>query len=660
MSHTRKRSIALLHECEVSIPSFTYRDGQGQVVFYQVRFCRTVQDRVITDVVFRRYSEFLALHTVLRQNFPQESLPTVPGKKLFGNLDASFVSTRQSELEQFIKALVGHKNEEVWRSEALVSFMPVSYGRCVHRTAGWIKFQATEAARFAKKPMYIFLSPVLKQLRLCYGGVVTGSGAFSREMTVPLDHIISISRAQSNHTRCDIAFHYLPSDSEEWPSDHASTASASTAASTSTSTSTSTSSSTSSPSPLASNAAGCRATLNSVDEEAKGPPEQVDSSQFEAMTVVEDHGSVLEQTRSRSVGKSFAAPSDFVDKLGPAKGYVVDEEADAQVRGRSHTEMPSISSVAVKRKSEIHSRQASSGMTRKIYKTTYEFLGVDDRERFYRTVQDAIGSSTSAAEPHLKHGGSHSNANSGGNGSSSGSSSPLDDHPRLRVFCTTWNMARLPPNQSFSEWLPRPNGSTHYDLIVVGVQECSLSIGTLSDQVMEAVGPSYIVSGKKALWEIKLIVLSHVSLPSQGLALMNVEADSVPTGIMGLLGNKGGVGVSCHIGHHSLCFVNCHLAPKQEQFDNRNRMFHEICNSLKIGDPQLDFVRKFDTMLWMGDLNYRVDMPLTPILVIIERERYEKMFKYDQYRKAQEQNLAFVGFEEVRFLFLPLPPFSLS
>jgi len=57
-------------------------------------------------IVTRRYSEFRELHRQLAQLLDRALLPAMPGKRLFGNLTASFVAQRQAELKSYLDAVM--------------------------------------------------------------------------------------------------------------------------------------------------------------------------------------------------------------------------------------------------------------------------------------------------------------------------------------------------------------------------------------------------------------------------------------------------------------------------------------------------------------------------------------------------------------------------
>ena len=60
----------------------------------------------------------------------------------------------------------------------------------------------------------------------------------------------------------------------------------------------------------------------------------------------------------------------------------------------------------------------------------------------------------------------------------------------------------------------------------------------------------------------------------EGLArfVSGVESESVATGLIGMMGNKGGVAVRFILNHSSYCFVNSHFAANIDEVEKRNQV----------------------------------------------------------------------------------------
>ena len=156
-------------------------------------------------------------------------------------------------------------------------------------------------------------------------------------------------------------------------------------------------------------------------------------------------------------------------------------------------------------------------------------------------------------------------------------------------------------------------------------------------------------------------LVSSVSFPSPAAArraelqfyVTEVEVANVSTGVGGIAGNKGGVGVSLQLGETTMCFVCCHLAAHQEHVPQRNADFREISKSMALGFKELDLSNQFDILFWMGDVNYRIDMDKPTVLDLIAAGDFETLLAADQLGIERSHGNAFAGFSEGDIAFPP-------
>ncbi|KAI2802080.1 hypothetical protein BLOT_010272 [Blomia tropicalis] len=137
--------------------------------------------------------------------------------------------------------------------------------------------------------------------------------------------------------------------------------------------------------------------------------------------------------------------------------------------------------------------------------------------------------------------------------------------------------------------------------------------------------------------------------------IKNVDTAHVGTGILGKMGNKGGVAVRFDYHHTSVCFVNCHLAAHVEQYERRNQDYREINSRLQfINFNKPKRIEDHDQIYWFGDLNYRV-MSLTTehISTLLEYGQHSTIFVNDQLKRQRELRQCFVGYHEGEIKFAP-------
>jgi len=145
-------------------------------------------------------------------------------------------------------------------------------------------------------------------------------------------------------------------------------------------------------------------------------------------------------------------------------------------------------------------------------------------------------------------------------------------------------------------------------------------------------------------------------------------------GLGGVGGNKGGVCVVLSIGDSTVCFMNSHLAAHQSNTPLRIKhakaitysIFHHQTPSKKASNShihnnsyfQQDMVNTADFTFWLGDLNYRIDLPREETFKQIEQKNWKKLMEHDQLKNEIKKNTTFIGFEEPDLTFPPTYKFE--
>jgi len=230
-------------------------------------------------------------------------------------------------------------------------------------------------------------------------------------------------------------------------------------------------------------------------------------------------------------------------------------------------------------------------------------------------------------------------------------------------FAGTWNCGGTSPSASLVPWLQTVHSP---ELVVLGLQEiCKLTASNmlgneertqqwttfLISEVQAAYSLQYRVIDVKALVGLLLVTLVCEDL-KELINPKSISNCSVKLGCHGTVGNKGAVGISFSLGDTSICIVNCHLAPFKDYFQERNDHIHRILEKLKF--PPNTGVYEHDLVLWLGDLNYRLDnLPAERIAALITNQAYTELSHYDQLLFARDQQLALLEFQEAPLAFQP-------
>ncbi|KAG8003514.1 Phosphatidylinositol 3 [Nibea albiflora] len=239
----------------------------------------------------------------------------------------------------------------------------------------------------------------------------------------------------------------------------------------------------------------------------------------------------------------------------------------------------------------------------------------------------------------------------------------------ITVFLGTWNMGNAGPPHNIDSWFQckgqgktRDDSADHipHDFYVIGTQEDPLGEREWADTVKSVLRKITNISFKQVaihtLWNIRIVVLAK---PEHENRISHVFSDSVKTGIANTLGNKGAVGVSFMFNGTSFGFVNSHLTSGSEKKLRRNQNYMSIVRFLNLGDKKLnpfDITHQFTHLFWLGDLNYRVELPSTEaenIVTKIKQQQYHELLSKDQLSMEMNDGKVFLHFDEEEITFAP-------
>ncbi|SCV67135.1 BQ2448_5781 [Microbotryum intermedium] len=265
---------------------------------------------------------------------------------------------------------------------------------------------------------------------------------------------------------------------------------------------------------------------------------------------------------------------------------------------------------------------------------------------------------------------------------------------KRRIFCSTYNINdKMPkPDEDLSPWL---GDVANAELLVIGFQEFDLSTEALwrytstkedawRTELMKGLGEQakdYVKICSRQLVGVLLIILARKNCSRY---VSQISASHLATGIMGLVANKGAVSIRFKYKDTWLTFVNSHLAAFAGQVLARNQMVKDTEKFLVFTEgttvrglpvdpwtpnlrPEVEKTSAATTMvfdshhlIWMGDLNYRIDLPRADVLRMTEAKEWDMLLRFDQLKIQQKHKLAFADFVEAPITFPPTFKFDVG
>ncbi|KAL8287480.1 hypothetical protein RQP46_003338 [Phenoliferia psychrophenolica] len=205
----------------------------------------------------------------------------------------------------------------------------------------------------------------------------------------------------------------------------------------------------------------------------------------------------------------------------------------------------------------------------------------------------------------------------------------------IKVFVGTFNVNDQLPSGDLSSWLVDSEGA---ELLVFGFQEFDLTTEAMvrytpfrEDQwrlaIESALGdraPLYEKLHSRQL--VGALIIIYV-LKSSSHHVTCVSSNSLATGILGLMANKGACAIRLRYKDSTLTFVNSHLAAFTNQTEKRNQ-------------------------------EYRVELPRSDVLRMVEKAEWDLLLRFDQLKIQKQHGLAWTDFEESPITFPPTYKFD--
>ncbi|GAA5911997.1 hypothetical protein JCM8208_006453 [Rhodotorula glutinis] len=275
------------------------------------------------------------------------------------------------------------------------------------------------------------------------------------------------------------------------------------------------------------------------------------------------------------------------------------------------------------------------------------------------------------------------------------------ERDEIRVWTGTFNVNDKQPKGGAPDVQAWVDGCDGAELLVFSFQELDLSTEAMLrytpyredvwrkalEEALALRFPNFAYSKLHSRQLVGALILVYVRDDVRE-HVSDVSSASLATGLGGFLANKGAVGIRLRYRDAPLTFVNSHLAAFVHNTAQRNAQFRDTAEQLvfpygssaaaaaaaarnaeawtpnlkpeavKIGEGWS--VWESEVLVWLGDLNYRLDLPRADVDRMIANKEYDLLLGFDQLRVQQEHDLAFEGFAEAPISFPPTFKFDVG
>lgn len=242
----------------------------------------------------------------------------------------------------------------------------------------------------------------------------------------------------------------------------------------------------------------------------------------------------------------------------------------------------------------------------------------------------------------------------------------------IRLFALTFNVNATTYKGDIKDWFFPPNKEpVAYDLVFVGIQEIieltarkMVNVDSENRKTWEnhikwhlnqfsAKDINYISIWTGQLGGLSLFLFAKKSEVSK---ISQVESGFKKTGFRGVSANKGGIAVRLNYESTELCFVTSHLAAGLANSVERHHDYKVISKGVKFSRNKR--IKDHDVVIWLGDLNYRINLSNEQAKYLIEQNQFSKLFEYDQLNLEMANGETFPFFDEQEIKFAPTYKFD--
>lgn len=242
----------------------------------------------------------------------------------------------------------------------------------------------------------------------------------------------------------------------------------------------------------------------------------------------------------------------------------------------------------------------------------------------------------------------------------------------ITIFAVTFNVSGVACPDDLTDLLfpAEIEKNTFHDIYCIGLEEAvDLTPGkmintdatvktawakTLLNTLNRSQVEQYALLGMQQLGGVIMLLFTKSQQLSQ---IKSIQYSFHKLGFGGIAANKGAVGISLEYSTTKFCFITSHLSAGLGNIEQRHIDYKMVNKNLCFGNKNLR-IGSHDAIIWLGDLNFRINMSNEEAKTLISQKNYKEMLKHDQLHKQMSDGESFPFYEEMDIVFDPTYKFD--
>lgn len=242
----------------------------------------------------------------------------------------------------------------------------------------------------------------------------------------------------------------------------------------------------------------------------------------------------------------------------------------------------------------------------------------------------------------------------------------------ISIYAVTFNVAGVtcPDDLSGLLFPAEKEEKTYHDIYCIGLEEAvdltpgkmintdatvkTLWAKSLLNSLNKSQEEHYALLGMQQLGGVIMFLFTK---SSQMTKIKSIQYSFHKLGFGGIAANKGAVAISFEYSATKFCFITSHLSAGLGNIEQRHIDYKMVNENLRFGNRNIK-IGSHDAIIWIGDLNFRINMSNEEAKALILQKNYKGMLVHDQLHKQMSDGESFPFYEEMDISFDPTYKFD--